>query len=155
MAFADKPWSERYTELGDLAEGKFRLFADSQGIKWYDSGIHRPPFTHRGLPLFIRSLPDFLCYNSSHFWVECKGSGGRVVKIKLESMEALKQWNNELTVWFFIYNSKNDSYSFINYRQLLDICETCSIMEFSNDHKQYYHVPCSKLEWHNIGETNA
>ena len=131
-----------------MSESHFKLFADEQGIRYIRFGLDRPPFNSlTGLPLFIRAAPDFLCEGTSKFFSEVKGCGKNGLKLKRESLDAMKEWNTYLTVWVFIYNSSSNKYAFATYQQLEELCKTIEPQKFDNDGKVYYTISTSKLSW--------
>lgn len=149
MAYHNKSFSERFALMGDLAETQFEKWASRKEIAFVDYGLKRPPFKKfYTLPLFVRGQPDYLCESSkgSHFFVEVKGTGGRVVRIKQETLDVAAQWNTELAVWFFIYDSNNHRAAFLNYRQLVEACKGCVKKAF-DDGRDYYEVPAQRLAW--------
>lgn len=153
MHFSDKSFAERSDMMGDLAENAFRRFADSRGIRQYNYGLNRPPFDYfANLPDMVKATPDFICESQKRtkFFVECKGTGGKVIKIKHESLAALEAWNDLMMVWFFFYDSNNDRYAFVNYRHLLVLCEDARSYQFPDNNKFYYSLRTSKLTWEDM-----
>jgi hypothetical protein len=102
-------------------------------------------------------MPDFICEGQRPFLVEVKASAGKTLKLKHETMAGLEEWTKELTVWFFFV--KRDAVSFTNYATVAELCASARTYRFENDHKPYYSVSTSKLEWEpfqevHIGEEN-
>lgn len=146
--FSTQQFDERFEVMGDTAEHAFKAWAEAHNVNYVAYGLNRPPFrSFYLLPEFIRMTPDFLCEGESKFFVECKGSAGTVVKIKLETMRVLREWNDHLPLWFFIYDSTNHRYSFIHYAQLNVLCQGAPIKKFRSDQKEYYHLRTNRFSW--------
>lgn len=153
MSFSSRHFGDRFAEMGDVAESAFEKWAEQQGISYVHYGLNRPPFrSFYKLPVFIRMTPDFLCEGKGKFLVETKGSSGKVVKIKLETMEVLREWDAHLSVWFFVYDSTNNRCAFLSYAQLFSLCEDAPVKAFTSDQKKYYHLLASRFEWQPMGE---
>lgn len=156
MAFADQHFHERFKVRGQPCETAFESWATEQDVHFVRYGFDDPPFrVFADLPSFIRVTPDYVCEGKKHakFFIECKGCGGRVLKIKLESMEELVPWNEYLTVWFFVFNSRDNTFALVNYRQMSDLCQHAPVKHFSSDNKPYYHLTASKFNWRPLKET--
>lgn len=154
--FSKRPFHERFADLGDTAEQKFREIADAKGIRYVDYGFHRPPFKRfYDVPLFIRLTPDFLCEGreKEKYLVEAKGCGSRGLKIKLESLEGMRLWNELAPVWVFVYNSSKKKYAMVSYEHMVGMCEGRDVEEF-DDHKEYYTVPVKEFTWHALPQEN-
>lgn len=148
MSFSSKPFNQRFNEMGDMSETNFKQWADRNSISYVAYGLNRPPFrSFQTLPLVIRGTPDFLCEGKSKFFVECKGTGGRVLKIKPDSLKALEAWNSILNVWMFVYNSKQHTASFLPFRVLSDVALASPLKAFEVDNKPYHEINVSKLTW--------
>jgi hypothetical protein len=151
MGYSNQPFNKRFEKLGDAAEAAFERWAPTKNIRYEHFGLKRPRVFVPKLSMHVRSMPDFVCQGGkgTSFFVECKGTGGRVVKIKLETMEHVARWNDEHTVWFFIYDSNNDLAAFVNYRQLETLCHARPIKKF-DDGKAYYTIPASVFTWEDV-----
>jgi hypothetical protein len=148
MGYASKHFAGRVDELGDAAEAAFERFATANSIAFDKKGFDRPklPFFFK-LPAIIRQIPDYVCYGQRHFFVECKGSGGRVLKFKPESIESLNFWNSHLDTWMFIYDSNQDRYLFMPFARLEQLALESPIKYFPSDNKPYHEIRVTKLDW--------
>jgi len=147
-AFSDKQWAERLVSRGTLAEGKFITWAAQRSIEAVRWGFDNPPFREfYKLPLFLRLAPDFVVQGHEFGFVEVKGCGGSVLKLKTETMSGLAEWHAILPVWFFVYDSRHDAFAFIDFESLLVICSKCPTRRFESDNKPYYEVDVTLLTW--------
>jgi len=143
MGFAD-----RFKIMGDIAEGAFKRVAESEGITVVEFGLKRPPIKRfTKLHAHVRTMPDYLCETNRLFFCECKGCGARGVKIKLESLEALQEWNKYHEVQVFIYNSKADKYVFVSMTELIEACANAKVDRFEVDKKEFYQIPLKTFTW--------
>ena len=155
MAYSDKTFKERFETMGDPCEDAFRRWAPTKKIRFADYGLKRPPFLRfHDLSEMVKATPDFVCEGAKRtkFFVECKGTGGRVLKIKLETMRTLQSWQEQMPVYFFVFDSNNKRCSFLSYRDMQTICETCKVYTFQSDNKEYYSISATKLLWTDIGD---
>lgn len=116
MSFHEQPWSERQKLLGDKAEGIFEAVAEREDLEYVRFGLNRPPFSPYNMPSFVRYTPDYL---TRHCFVECKGVGkDETLKIKMDQLSTLSQWNMYHPVLFFIWNSYKRQYSRVPFDQI-------------------------------------
>ena len=101
--FKDRPWNQRIKSLGDEAEAVYETWADRHGIGYHRSGINRPPFNVGKLPKMVSYTPDYLTENG---YVEVQGFGkDRQIKLKVEKLEALTQWDMVFHTEMFLWNN--------------------------------------------------
>jgi hypothetical protein len=85
--------------------------------------------------------------------VECKGVGrDSVLKIKLNQMDTLRQWNKYMPVEFFIYNSFINKYAFATYGEVSHASYVDgSVRDFPEGNAAYF-IPLHGLEvpWHEM-----
>lgn len=148
MAFSDKSFTQRFAQMGDLAESNFEAYAQHHSIDVVRWGLNRPPLrAFYKIPFKIRMAPDYLCQAPSRtFFVECKGTNGTTLKLKKESLDGLSLWDEECPVWIFIYDSKNHRSSFVSLELLKTICVDTPVKLF-DDGKAYHAIPCAELSW--------
>lgn len=143
-------WDERYQVMGDTAEEAFTRVAVRDRITMMRFGLNRPLLNVGQLPTFIRFMPDFL---TQHTLVECKGVGrDSVLKIKLNQMDTLRQWNKYMPVEFFIYNSFINKYAFATYGEVSHASYVHgSVRDFPEGNAAYF-IPLHGLEvsWHEM-----
>lgn len=146
--FSNQGWLARFSQLGDKAEGAFEHFAKQNMIEIVRFGFNRPPFKRFAqLPEFLRYAPDYLVEDrqnvlnaSLHTFVECKGSGGKNVKIKPTTLAHADEWNNILPLVFFIYNSKTDHIQIVPNQDMQRIVEGRELKKFESDNNEYYEI---------------
>lgn len=150
---SSQPYSERKKTMGEPAETAFTEWSATKGLNIVRYGLNLPPFKKfADIPLFIRGTPDYLVEGTSKILVECKGSGGRVLKFKKESLLVLEEWHTYLPVWLFIFDSGNNRVSFMNFRSIEAIALQSPLKQFPNDHKEYYEISARALEWEDFTE---
>lgn len=100
LAYHQQDFSQRYGRLGDESEAKF---VEVTPFKVERYGLERPSINMAKLPPFIRYTPDYLQHNRL---VECMGIGrDGVLKLKVEKLFALNQWDLVHPVDLFVWDS--------------------------------------------------
>lgn len=122
MSFKDQTFDQRFTKMGDEAEGHFVQFAaDTLRLGAVRYGLDRPPIKMAGLPARVRYTPDFLM---TKCFVEVQGVGrDQTVKLKLDKHGALHWWNDLRVdsfegVRFYLWDSANQRECWIHLRDL-------------------------------------
>jgi hypothetical protein len=117
--FASQPWAGREGSLGDEAESHYEALAQANGWLFIRYGLNRPPLHVASLPKFIRYMPDYL---ESKRLVECQGGGyDRKVKIKVEKLNEVTEWNKIHPVVWFLWNRKIAMYAMPTHADVLDV----------------------------------
>lgn len=102
--FRDRPFDQRFTAMGDEAEGRFEEYATNvlkKGFVRY--GLDRPPLRMGDLPTRLRYTPDYLMGKQ---FVEVQGFGrDQTYKIKLEKLNSLHWWNDLHPVQMYVWDS--------------------------------------------------
>lgn len=148
MSYRDKPFHQRFAELGDQAESIYEA-ARPLG-KTVRFGFRRPKgISFKHIPNVLRHAPDF--YAESGYLVEVTGLGkdGILKSIKLEKYEALKVWAKiakllgvELAI--FIWNSSKQEYVLLEWSQVITLVTAArkrGIQKFEVDNVQYFAIP--------------
>lgn len=108
MSFKDRPFEQRLSQMGDLAEAKFEETYPRNFIRF---GIDRPPLQVQKLPERIRHAPDYLTSTS---FVECQGFGrDQTFKLKWVKLNCLLFWSSLFPVLVFVLDSHNDRHRLI------------------------------------------
>ena len=105
MSFKDQAWSQRFLGMGELAESAFETWAaENHRVNIVRYGLNRPPINVGKLPTAIRYTPDYLSVDC--LW-EVQGCGAdHTIKLKLDKLEALRQWDRIHPVRLWFWNSK-------------------------------------------------
>ena len=105
MSFKDQNWHTRLAGLGDLAESAFETWAaENHRVNVVRYGLCRPPISVGKLPEMVRYTPDYLSVDC--LW-EVQGCGSdNTIKLKLDKLEALRQWDQIHPVRLWFWNSK-------------------------------------------------
>lgn len=102
--FRDRPFDQRFGDMGDEAEGHFEEYATNVLKKGYVRfGLDRPPLRMSDLPTRLRYTPDYLMGKQ---FVEVQGFGrDQTYKIKLEKLNSLHWWNDLHPVQMYVWDS--------------------------------------------------
>lgn len=106
MTFHTRDFNNRFATLGDPAENAFL----ERHPKAHRLGLCRPLFSMNGMPATMRYAPDFMLRDR---FVECMGiaTGGQgTLKIKMEKLAALRQWEDIGQVTLWVWDSTKDRY---------------------------------------------
>jgi len=138
-SFKDQSWQNRVNTLGDIAESKYE---ETAKVSFERYGLNRPAVSLRLLPLMIRHTPDYL---TSHGLVEVQGFGrSQLCHMKLDKLDALKQWNKVFPVDLFWYDSLNDRTCQIPLKDFIKLIKNAQIKTFPEGH-EYYAVPAESV----------
>jgi hypothetical protein len=142
MSFHKQDFSARLGTMGDVAEAVF----DQVYPKSHKLGLNRPPFSMAGMALALRYTPDRMLRDG--FW-EVMGCGkDRLLKLKVEKLDALFMWSVLAPVNLFVYDQK--AHEFYD-APMLDWFAAAKVHGepnvFENDGKEFYalhveHFPC-------------
>ena len=151
-SFHAKPFSERLSLMGDTCEQKFEEHCTSLGHPFYRIGFNRPPFSFtawKKVPKYLRHMPDYMVevYANPTF-VECKGFGRRPLKFKVETIDALNRWAEDLFVSVFVYDQEKDRSYWVEWTTFREelLNPEKELKQFHNDKKYYYEVTRDELE---------
>jgi hypothetical protein len=144
--FAAQPWAGREGSLGDEAEGHYEALAAANGWAYMRFGMNRPPLHVASLPLRIRYMPD---YCESKRLVECQGGGyDRKVKIKVEKLNEVTEWNKIHPVVWFLWNRKIAMYAMPAHADVLQcIAERHYTMTMFDETKPVYVLSNGLFTW--------
>ena len=99
------PWSERFKDMGDEAEGVFEELYNVNGVGFARFGFNRPNLHMSKLPTHLRYAPDYVTEDG---FVEVQGFGrDQTCKLKVDKWEALRYWDCLHPVYLFVYDSFN------------------------------------------------
>lgn len=120
--YATKPWSDRFGVMGVQAEAAFEDWAGPRVIQRL--GYDRSPLPHSALlqlPLWLRHLPDYILFDEGlTYLVEVVGTanpqGFKVRETKRMALEFIAE--NGGHPHFFIYNSVQDAYRFLSFKEV-------------------------------------
>lgn len=138
--------------MGDKAEAQFEAWAAEHNIIFERYGFNRPKFkSFYKLPPFVRNTPDFVVEQptakaTKKYLVECKGTGGKVLKLKVDYMPIAKRWNDELELYFFIHDSTNNENYLVDFLSIWTLCQSSPIETFEDDGKEYYAVSMKHIK---------
>mgnify|MGYP003628319190 FL=1 len=140
MTFKELQFAERLNKMGDLAEGKFEEVTPWPYARY---GLNRPPFPLQNVPRHICYTPDYLTEN---YLVEVQGFGrSQEVHMKLDKLEALSWWHQQMEVLLFVYDSMFDRHTFLKFHTIRDLCLQSQIKYFPEG-KEYYAIPAD-IAW--------
>lgn len=99
--FHQRPFNQRWSQMGDKAEGAFL----EQHPNAHRIGLDRTPLNTRLMTERQRYLPDFMLEDG---WYEVMGfasRGNNVLKLKCEKIEALRDWNILVPTFLWVRDS--------------------------------------------------
>ena len=133
----------------DLAEGKCFEFLESRGIDYrrlgFDSTNDPIPFKDFiKIPDKLRSMPDFIAFQSRPIFVEVKGCKD-ILRLKDSDTKCYKFWSQLLPLTLYVYSSTFDNYKIIPFRKVLDLLPECETDRYHDNNKLYY-----KIKWEMI-----
>ena len=131
-AFHQRSFSQRFGQLGDLAESIF----DKVYPRHHKLGLERPPFFMGGMLQTMRCTPDRMLRDRL---VECMGVGkDRKLKVKHDKLEGLAPWNGIGPVFLFVYDSWRHEWYEAPLDDWVRQLNTCGTPRtFENDGKAY------------------
>jgi hypothetical protein len=142
MAFHERPFSERFLVLGDVAESIYLNVAPlgkSERLGW-----RRPQVSMRKMGLELKHLPDF--YADTGELVEVVGCGkDKVLKFKVSKKKALETWHAIQPVVVFAWNSHLEEWVVVEWDTFRSLCRTKDISSF-NDGNRYYPIAWDDLK---------
>ena len=130
--------------MGDAAEEMF--------VRVYEGpcdpyGLSRPNSSMSRMPAFIRYTPDFI---TSSGFVECKGVGqDQLLKVKMENIVVLEQWNVDWPVSFFINDTAMKRWNLFPLAGIMSAIDlfplNYKMPVFHDNDKPYWPIPCATL----------
>lgn len=141
-----QPYEQRLRAggMGDEAEG---IFEQVHKEKWVRFGFNRPPFRMTHLSSFVRHTPDYC--DRFGLW-DCMGLGrDGVLKLKVEKLQALREWDQQQQTGLFVWNSALREYAYLDIGWLNAYCAGSEIRAF-NDGNEYY-----PIEWYDVPDKQA
>lgn len=134
---------------GDIAEGKFMLYAKKHNLIAVKYGFDRGIPKFYLVDPFITSTPDFIVIGDKPALVEAKGTGkSDHVKIKQHDLDQLAKWNTIMPVFFFIYDSHLDKHAMICYNDIVTLTKRAPSDVYPDNNKKYYKIPKTDLKWY-------
>ena len=148
--FSDRPFTERFESMGDEAEGMFEHYNDN----WARLGHNRPKkpsgddFKLHKLALSLRYMHDYMQETPTRL-VEVQGIASRPLKIKIEKIAALEQWNNLGTpVWFWVWSTTRQTYAELPWPDMMKLINKEDV-QFGKypEGKAYISISSKLLPW--------
>ena len=151
--YRDRPFSQRFSEMGDTAENVYKKVTPLGSTTRY--GFRRPKgIKFTSIPEVTRHMPDFF---TSTYLVEVMGLGrdGILKSLKTTKYEALKVWNKVakmtglMGLVFFIWNSSEREFLIVDWDTIVKEVSYSKrkygIQEFESDGNTYY-----RLDWERL-----
>jgi hypothetical protein len=158
MSFAQAraDFKRREGTMGDIAEPAFEQWATARRIEYDRFGItHSNIDAFWTVPAFVRKAPDFLCRGKRPFFCEIKGKGRAPhTKIKHQDLEQLVRWNEELEVWFFVFDNHQYRVSFTPFEEIHALSLTAPTGAWDN-RITYVRIHDKHLEWESFKPTET
>ena len=145
------PWAETacetyYRSLKDVNVSKFGLREDTNFFKPH------------AVPTEIMKTPDFIAQTRKleTYWVEVKGCGSGVVKIKVIDIETYLRFNisgNKLPIKIFLYDNGRNVAKIITLEYLSKLASKPGRAQEMLDKGTYYEKPAYIIYWDEIDST--
>jgi hypothetical protein len=145
MSFKDQQFDARYQQMGDEAEQKFEA---THPRGWVRYGLDRPPIQVWKLPEFIRYTPDYLCTDGLYEVQGCGQDG--LIKIKLEKLGALRQWNTLCPTYLWLWDRTNQQYARLSVQDAINGTQVFKKGMFPEG-KEYWVLPVKWIpDWYAV-----
>jgi len=152
--FSECSTRERMSFAGKDAETQAEKFLFQNHYQFQRYGLEAGNTTvseAMKLPATIRMKPDYLVKQLGNYsFVEAKGCGSFGLKIKLSSIEAMREWQKKAPVLMFIWHGSTKQFAFLTLGKLMELCHGLPVSIFENDGREYYQVPCSYFNWQSL-----
>jgi hypothetical protein len=151
--FSECSTRERMMYSGKNAEQQAELFFHNSGIKfqrygWNGSEGYLPSGDYQRISATLRAKPDYIVKQTGNYsLVEVKGCGNAGLKIKLSSIGAMRDWHKKAPVLLFIWHGSKKQFAFLSLGKLMELTTGLNVMQFENDGREYYQIPCSYFNW--------
>jgi len=144
--FHKQSFAGRFGAMGDEAEGAYEAVAQANGWKYVRYGLNRPPIHVASLPPVIRYTPDFL---EAGRLVEVQGGGfDRLIKIKVDKLNAMTWWAKTHPLSWFFYNRKIGMWANPTHDDVLQvIAERRYTMTTFDVTKPVYSISNTQFKW--------
>lgn len=152
-AYRDQPFSQRFSTMGDEAEGVYQAVTPLGNTTRF--GFRRPKgIRFSGIPERLRHMPDFM---TSTYLVEVMGLGrdGILKSMKTTKYEALKWWNKVakegglMGLVIFVWNSHKRQFLLLQWSSIVEEVNYSKrkygIQSFESDGNTYY-----RLDWERL-----
>lgn len=155
--FSECSTRERMHFSGKDAEEQAEQFFKSSGITyqrygWNGNEGYLPEAGIMSIPAILRQKPDYVMkqIGGNYSFVEVKGCGSAGLKIKLSSINSMQQWQKKAPVLLFVWHGSNKKFSFLTLNKLIELTTGLNVMQFENDGREYFQIPCSYFNWQNL-----
>lgn len=153
MGFKDKPFQERWKQMGDQAEKAYLRTYNGAHHKHDKFGWDRTDLDTSRMSPKLRYMPDFMTVSTggAAWLTECVGFGkDQLLKFKVEKLEALQEWDKDCRTFVFIYDSSRDYHAMTRVDALQYRAAGCPIKRFPEG-KEYYEIPADRFNMQPVG----
>lgn len=141
--FNNKPWSERFQTMGDIAERHFiEEFGTAQVVRL---GWNRPHVSMANMSVELRAMPDFYHSDGSLYEVMGCGADG-IIKIKLSKSQALNWWAEIQPTYLWVWNSHLNKGAARYWPVIRHHLDTVRVKEFQVDSVEYQPLLWTEFE---------
>ena len=146
MAFHERDFRSRWSQMGDQAEAAFTEVYEAWGLRHQRFGWDRTEVSLRGVPDKLKNVPDFF---TNKGLVECMGFGrDQTWKLKLNKLSALFEWHEDFRVDFFLWDSRNEEWAFVrlpDLRGVVDVGHNRIEAKQFHDGPWYWPIPKDRI----------
>lgn len=140
-AFHERPFSQRFSALGDQAESAFIQVNPAA----HPLGLRRPSLNLRETLVNLRNTPDFLLEDGLYEVMGFTSRSGSL-KLKFEKAHSLLMWDHVAPTNLWVYDSYKSRYWCAPIRQWLDRCYVDGVVaRFPDNDQPYWALTCSNF----------
>jgi hypothetical protein len=141
----EKGYKER--NKGSIAEPKCVEFLESKKIEYRRLGFDSinnpiPVKDFMNMPKIIRSMPDFVVFQSKSIFLEVKGCND-ILHLKVDDLEVYDYWNKIMPLSFFIYSKSQNKHKLCSLTEMKALTTIAPKARFDNDNKEHYKIEFS------------
>ena len=134
---------------GDIADDKCVEYLRKRNVFYIRNGFDQqnekiPSNKFFKIPNVIRSQPDFIIITSDAYFLEVKGCK-EILRLKLDDLKSYDFWDNQMSLYVFVYSTLERSHKIISYAKLSEIAYTCSMDYYEDNNKAYYKIPWERI----------
>ena len=136
--YFEQPFSTRYHQLGDKAEGVFAGLHP----RAHRLGLNRPSLNLGKMHPNLRYTPDFLTEDGAYEVMGFSSRGNGTLKLKFDKADALRSWDMLIPTYLWVYDSGARRYWVAPINDWLNVCYERADREFFPDNgRPYWNLP--------------
>jgi len=134
VSFAAKSFTERFSAMGDQAEGAFVGVNPTA----HRTGLNRPEFSMRGMPAPMRYAPDYMLSNGFYEVMGIASRGDGKLKLKQEKIDSLNLWRVLGPIYLWVYDSSHRRFWEAPIEDWIERCHKYGTIDRFHDNQKPY-----------------